>query len=573
MEPTLMWKPARLIAVVLLLVVAAGVYLVAQQPSGGGGGASRLLASAGRDLREWDDRLIALERDHQLVLRVVQPDSLIPGHRHERLDQYFKGVPVFGGGAVRETDGQVTLSITTSVYTGIDVDPTPRLSADAAVAAFRRETGATANSTPTPDLVILPRNDGTYALTWRLSAFLDNQKPVVFVNAATGAIELRYNDLKFQQSTALVGTGVLVSSGVVSSDQKKMVCANQAGTYLAWDMVRPTTTKTYDMKGNLTRTKDIVDGKTPLLQSDMATNTGSTAWADPVVVDAHTYVGWTYDYYYTRHGWRGLNGSDGRPVYVLVHPANRSDFTKYTADDQGTYYVNAFYCGSCGAGREDLMMIGEGLPTNFYSTAHGGQTVDYVAAALDVLAHEYSHGVTDYTSNLIYRNESGALNESFSDIMSVGVEFYQQPSGSGPLKADYLEGEDAWRARFSGSLSGLRSFVDPIAYGDPDHYSKRYTGASDNGGVHTNSSISNHAFYLAIEGGTNRTSGLAVTGAGAANRDKVEKAFFRGFTTLTSSATFSLARAKTIQAARDLYGAGSSIETAITQAWSAVGVF
>jgi Zn-dependent metalloprotease len=66
---------------------------------------------------------------------------------------------------------------------------------------------------------------------------------------------------------------------------------------------------------------------------------------------------------------------------------------------------------------------------------------------------------------------------------------------------------------------------------------------------------------------------LSVTGVGAANRDKVEKVFFRAFTTLTSNATFSLARSKTIQEARTLYGAGSNVETAITQAWTAVGVF
>jgi thermolysin len=364
---------------------------------------------------------------------------------------------------------------------------------------------------------------------------------------------------------------VLVGEGLVASDQKKVSCTLQGSAYLAWDMMRPTTIKTYDLKGALSRAKDLFDGKVPLLQSDMATNTGAT-WTDAVVVDAHTYLGWTYDYFYARYAWQGLNGNNAHTVHVVVHPASRSDFANYSADDQSTFYTNAFYCGACGYSREDMMMIGEGLPTGWYSTGHGGQTVDYVAAALDILAHEYSHGVTDYTSALIYQNESGALNEAFSDIMSVGVEFYQQAPGSGLLKADYLEGEDAWRPYKTGALAGLRSLVNPAAYGDPDHYSKRSTGTDDNGGVHTNSTIASHAFYLAIEGGTNRTSGLSVTGVGAANRDKIEKAFFRGFTTLTSNATFSLARAKTIQAARDLYGAGSAVETAIIQAWNAVGV-
>ena len=119
--------------------------------------------------------------------------------------------------------------------------------------------------------------------------------------------------------------------------------------------------------------------------------------------------------------------------------------------------------------------------------------------------------------------------------------------------------------------------ANPQAYGDPDHYSayRRLpaTDAGDWGGVHTNAGIPNHAFYLAIEGGTNRTSGLAVQGVGASNIEQIEKVFFRAFTLLMPrTSSFSTARAATLQAARDLYGTGSNAETAIAQAWTAVGV-
>jgi bacillolysin len=566
-----MRRTSRIVPAVLILVVALGVYLAARQDPGVGG-QERALAASGRSLRLWDDRVTSMERERQMRLRAVQPDSLVPGRLHERLDQYYRGVRVVGGEVVRETDGKVTLSVTASVYAGIRIDTDPVLSPDAAIAVFRRETGASAAARLAPELVVLPKDDNSYVLAYRLSAFLGHEMPVVFVNAKTGGVELRYNNLKFQQATALIGSGILVSQGLVASDQKKVACAVQGGAYQAWDMIRPTTIKTYDLKGALSRAKNIFDGIVPLLPTDLATNSAST-WTDPVVVDAHTYAGWTYDYFYTRHGWKGLNNADSRPVHVVVHSANRSDFTKYSAADQSTYYMNAFYCGQCGSGREDLLMFGEGLPATYILTGNGGQTLDYFAAALDVVAHEYTHGVTDYTSNLIYLNEPGALNEAFSDIMAAGAEFFQQPAGSGLLKADYLEGEDAVRPYKPGALSGDRSFIDPGSFGDPDHYSKRYIGTSDNGGVHTNSSIANHAFYLAVEGGTNRTSGQTVTGVGAANRDKVEKVFFRAFTTLISNATFSLARAKTIQEARTLYGTGSAVETAVTQAWNAVGVF
>ena len=108
---------------------------------------------------------------------------------------------------------------------------------------------------------------------------------------------------------------------------------------------------------------------------------------------------------------------------------------------------------------------------------------------------------------------------------------------------------------------GIRSLQNPRQIGDPDHYSIRYTGSDDNGGVHINSSIANHAFYLAIEGGTHRLSGVTVQGVGAANREQVEKVFYRAFTSLLPpNATFLTARLATIQSARELYQEGSPAE-------------
>ena len=264
-------------------------------------GVTRALAADGRVLREWDDRVTSRERTRELRLRSRQADSLMPGRVHERLDQYYKGVPVFGGEAIRETDGKVTLSVTASIYSGLNVDTTPQLSAADAARVFVRETGAAVGPNLAPQLMILPRPDASYALVYRVSAFAQNEMPVLFVNARTGGVELRYDNLKSQKAAALLGNGVLVAQGLVPSDVKKVSCALQASTYLAWDMMRPTTIKTYDLKGALPRAKDIFAGRTPLLQSDMATNVPTT-WTDAVVVDAHTYLGWTYDYFYARHG-------------------------------------------------------------------------------------------------------------------------------------------------------------------------------------------------------------------------------------------------------------------------------
>ena len=268
------------------------------------------------------------------------------------------------------------------------------------------------------------------------------------------------------------------------------------------------------------------------------------------------YAGWTYDYYFKRFNRRGLDNNN-RPIVSIVHPARRLDiFNPAVPDD---FFTNAFYDSGVGA-----MVYGVGLPAGFTS---GGQTVDFLSGALDIVAHELTHAVTDYSSGLIYQNESGALNESFSDVMGTSAEFYFQQPGSGNLRADYLIGEDVFRP------GGIRSMADPQAYGDPDHYSRRFTGTADNGGVHINSGIPNQVYYLAVEGGTNRTSGLSVQGVGAANREQIERVFYRAFTQmLPANATFAVARAATIQAARDLFSANSNAERAITQAWTAVGV-
>src|SRR6185436_1756832 len=113
------------------------------------------------------------------------------------------------------------------------------------------------------------------------------------------------------------------------------------------------------------------------------------------------------------------------------HLVKRNDI--FTAPDNILdLYLNAFYCADCAGG---VMVYGEGLPGGSY-LPDTGQRVDYFSGALDIVAHELTHGVTAFSSRLEYVNESGALNESFSDIMGTSVEFFIQPPGTGQLKAD-----------------------------------------------------------------------------------------------------------------------------------------
>jgi Zn-dependent metalloprotease len=156
--------------------------------------------------------------------------------------------------------------------------------------------------------------------------------------------------------------------------------------------------------------------------------------------------------------------------------------------------------------------------------------------------------------------------------MGTAIEFFFLKPGSGPQKGpNFQTGEDIV-LRAPGYIRNLQ---DPLAAGYPDHYSlRRYIGTDvDDGGVHVNSTIASHAFYLAVAGGTNRTSGITVRGVGMSRMERMERIFYRGFVQLMGPlAQFRDARAATLQAATDLYGQASDERAQVAQAWTAVGV-
>jgi thermolysin len=489
-------------------------------------------------------------------------DLLLPGHRHERLQQYHLGLKVVGGSIVRQTANGVVTSLLGQVYRATADSATPGLTA-AAIRTRLTTTGVSLLAEPS--LVFLGLDDdGGIALVYEVhvrDGGLDAR--TVYLDATSGAERL---SLPLAKDQGAVGEGL----GVLN-DRKKVATRLVGGTYYTEDMLRPPLLWTIDLRSNRARLDEVADGD-PVFQADLASDSDNV-WTDPVAVDAHTYLGWTYDFIFTRLGIRGLDNGNA-PMFASINVYSPLQCVSGLTDDEfGAFCVNAFWVGPpFGPGGRGLMIFGNGIPPN-YSFTSSGQTVGPLAGAIDIVAHELTHGITDYTSGLEYRGESGALNEAFSDMMGVAVEAYFQPRGPGPLQADYLLGEDSFRAARTGAVSGIRSMQAPNTYGDPDHYSVRYRGTADNGGVHLNSGIPNHAFFLAIEGGTNRISGSSVTGVGFANRDQIEKVFFRAFTTmLPVRATFAQARTATIQSARDLYPSNAAVERAVTDAWTAVGV-
>ena len=204
-------------------------------------------------------------------------------------------------------------------------------------------------------------------------------------------------------------------------------------------------------------------------------------------------------------------------------------------------------------------------------------------------------------------NHAGAVNEALSDVIGTGAEFFFHPPGTGLLRAGLSECEDIvglgpLRALDEPAAFTIRARPRPIPY--PDHWAHSFQylvvitagtrdaprafdfapvvlrgrdavvmRSADAGGVHINMTILGHAFYLAVEGGTNATSGLRVQGVGGANRAQIEQAFFRGMTVLMPNApSMPVAALAVYQAAVDLFGAPSAAAQAIAQAMAAVGL-
>jgi len=200
-----------------------------------------------------------------------------------------------------------------------------------------------------------------------------------------------------------------------------------------------------------------------------------------------------------------------------------------------------------------------------------GDGVNYTSfTSPDIVAHEYTHGVTDFTANLKYYNEHGALNESFSDIFGEVAERYMRGTNDWIIGADFV---------INPNFNGIRNMSNPkdetMTTEQPDTYLgvNWKTGFNDNGGVHTNSGVQNYWFYLLAEGGSgvnDNGDAYTVDGIGI---DKAAAIAYRNLAVyLTPTSEYADARTGAILAAEDLYGVGSDEALQTEAAWYAVGI-
>jgi Zn-dependent metalloprotease len=370
---------------------------------------------------------------------------------------------------------------------------------------------------PKGELVLISYKD-EYRYAWKFDIYSHEplNRAVYFVDAQTGKI------LDIHQKICTInvtGTAHTKYSGV-----KTFTIDQNGSTYRLRENAKGQGVETYNLQ-NGTNYGAAVD----------FTNT-STTWSlsglDHGVVDAHWGAEMSYDYYMQIHNRNSLDNNGFKLLSYCHYSSN---------------YNNAFWDGQ-------RMTYGD-----------GNQTSMTIFTCLDVCGHEFTHGLTEFTGNLVYQNEPGALNESWSDIFGTCIENFGKPSG--------------WNWKIGNEITtnnqGIRDMQNPKLFADPNCYMGQYwyTGTADNGGVHTNSGVGNFWFYLLTAGGTGTNdigNSYTVTGIGMTPASRIA---FRAMTVyFTPNTNYANARALTIQAAKDLYGNCSNEVIQCTNAWYACGV-
>jgi Zn-dependent metalloprotease len=276
-------------------------------------------------------------------------------------------------------------------------------------------------------------------------------------------------------------------------------------------------------------------GGSETLPGKLVRKEGDPESGDVAADEAYDGLGHTHKLFADIFGRNSIDGA-GLPLDATVH--------------FGKLYDNAFWDGG-------QMVFGDG----------DSQVFERFTRSLSVIGHELTHGVTQFSAGLAYRNQAGALNESMSDVFGALVEQYvkKQPV----TKASWLIGEGLFTPQVQGSA--LRSMKAPgTAYDDdvlgkdpqPDSMDYYVRTSADNGGVHINSGIPNRAFYLTAES----LGGNAWEAPG--------RIWYETLTggSLPATATFRVFARATAAAAAELFGSGSTEHDAVRKAWETVKV-
>gem|GEM_PF-1607583 len=456
-----------------------------------------------------------------------------------KLAQVHQSTEVFGGELIVHLDDQQTMyDLSGRIFPEARIDTAPAISEEQAVEFARAALAEQGDFSgePVVKLVVLPEKIKTdddaaegATLTFQVDlvsgdgAEAANQHRC-FVNAADGEVVWHFDSTPHDSEIAF-GTGNSLYSGQV------LINTLNTGP------------DSYSMADPLRGFSNVADADGSEGSPVESLYDGNNVWGDGTAsdpqtlgVDAHYGIANSWAYFKTFYQREGPDGK-ATGVRGVIRSAFR--------DSNGVIYT------SNASANNNIIRFGNG---------DGVTTGPFIS--MDIVGHEFTHLVIDKTANLTYANESGAANESFSDIFGTAIEYFADAN-----RGDYLVGEDI----FLTAGNFLRSMENPASGGDPDHYSNYVNTTSDNGGVHTNSGIMNQAFYLMAEGGTNRTSNVSVPGIG---RRAAEDLFYIALERrLTKSSKFIDVANATRNLAMEIYGPNSEALLSVERAWGAVGVF
>ncbi|MEU5424453.1 M4 family metallopeptidase [Streptomyces olivoreticuli] len=474
-------------------------------------------------------RTLGLGAKEQLVVKDVVKD--VNGTSHTRYERTYEGLPVLGGDLVVDaTKGGAVKTVAKATKARVAVaTTTPGLAASAAEKDAVKAANAQGSKATRADLAprkVIWAASGTPVLAYEtvVGGLQEDGTPNqlhVITDAKTGKKLFEYQGIK-------TGTGNTQYSGKVT-----IGTTQSGGSYTLDDGTRGGH-KTYNLNHGSSGTGSLYTNSTDVW--------GNGSNSDPATAgaDAHYGAQLTWDYYKNVHGRSGIRG-DGQGAYSRVH--------------YGNSYVNAFWDDSC-----------------FCMTYGDGSGNAKPLTAIDVAAHEMTHGVTSATANLTYSGESGGLNEATSDIMATAVKWWAgNPNDSG----DYMIGK---KIDINGNGTPLRYLDKPSKDGRSKDAWYSGLGGID---VHYSSGPANHWFYLASEGSGPKdingvhydsptADGLPVTGIG---RDNAAKIWFKALSQrMQSNTNYAGARDATLWAAGELFGVGSETYNNAANAWAAISV-
>ena len=485
--------------------------------------------------------LLSLNTNSDLILKSTEKDNL--NYVNYRFYQTYNGIPVENSMFIISTKYGMIRSLNGSIVTDFDETmkdrSNARFSAQQAVNKAVSSVGAKLYAWQDEGM-----EQRIKTVTGNASASYAPKASLVWYNAgdeiSPRELRLCYKvDVYAVQPLSRADYFIDAQTGEVLGKKDKLYFTDATGTaataYSGSQTIHSDYTGTNYRLRDYTKGSGIITlhGETASRGTDYTSTSAnwSLSGTNIAALDAHYGVSQTYAFYlanFNRNSYDNL----GTALYSYVNDP--------------TYTDNAFWDGSA---------------MNFNKRSNSTTNPGGVTG-IDVTGHELTHGVTQSTSNLNYSGESGAINESMSDIMGKSVQFWAKPTDVNWLMSNDMN----WI---------IRDMSNPNSQAQPDTYKGTYwyTGTSQNVLVHTNSGVGNYMFYLLVNGGSGTNdigNAYSVAGLGLSKADQI---IYRSETNyLVSTSNYSAWRTACINAATDLYGAGSPEVTSVQNAFYAVGI-